>query len=38
MSVPIVTAAFSVADALGLLVAALVCVYLVYALLRGENL
>jgi hypothetical protein len=28
----------SVADALGLLVAFLVCTYLVYALLRGENL
>jgi K+-transporting ATPase KdpF subunit len=28
----------SAADAFGLLVAALVCVYLVYALLRGENL
>jgi K+-transporting ATPase KdpF subunit len=28
----------SVADVFGLLVAALVCVYLVYALLRGENL
>lgn len=34
----IVTAAFSGADAFGLVVAALVCVYLVYALLRGENL
>jgi hypothetical protein len=31
-------AALSGADVLGLLVAALVCVYLVYALLRGENL
>jgi K+-transporting ATPase KdpF subunit len=38
MSAPIVTAAFSGADAVGLVVAALVCVYLVYALLRGENL
>jgi K+-transporting ATPase KdpF subunit len=28
----------SVADALGLVVGALVCVYLVYALLRGERL
>jgi len=28
----------SVADLFGLLVAALVCVYLVYALLRGESL
>jgi K+-transporting ATPase KdpF subunit len=28
----------SVADLFGLLVSALVCVYLVYALLRGENL
>ena len=26
------------ADVFGLLVSALVCVYLVYALLRGENL
>jgi hypothetical protein len=31
-------AAFSGADLFGLLAAALVCVYLVYALLRGENL
>jgi hypothetical protein len=31
-------AAISGADLLGLVVAALVCVYLVYALLRGENL
>lgn len=38
MSVPTVIAAFSDADALGLVVAALVCVYLLYALLRGENL
>ncbi len=28
----------SAADVFGLLVAALVCLYLVYALLRGENL
>ncbi len=38
MSGTIVIAAFSGADAFGLVVAALVCVYLVYALLRGENL
>jgi F subunit of K+-transporting ATPase (Potass_KdpF) len=31
-------ATLQVADVFGLLVAALVCVYLVYALLRGENL
>jgi hypothetical protein len=31
-------AALTVADVLGLLVAAIVCVYLLYALLRGENL
>lgn len=31
-------AALSVADVLGLAVAALVCAYLLYALLRGENL
>lgn len=31
-------AALTVADVLGLLVAALVCLYLLYALLRGENL
>lgn len=31
-------AAFSTADLFGLVVSALVCVYLVYALLRGENL
>jgi len=31
-------ATLTVADALGLLVAALVCAFLVYALLRGENL
>jgi K+-transporting ATPase KdpF subunit len=28
----------SAADAFGLIVSLLVCVYLVYALLRGENL
>jgi hypothetical protein len=33
-----VFAALDVADLLDLLVAALVCVYLVYALLRGEEL
>jgi hypothetical protein len=38
MSAPIVIAAFSGADAFGLAVAALVCAYLLYALLRGENL
>jgi F subunit of K+-transporting ATPase (Potass_KdpF) len=31
-------AAIGGADLFGLVVAALVCVYLVYALLRGENL
>jgi hypothetical protein len=31
-------ASIGAADLFGLLVAALVCVYLVYALLRGENL
>ncbi len=31
-------AALSGADLFGLVVSALVCVYLVYALLRGENL
>ncbi len=36
MTLPL--AALSVADVLGLVVSALVCVYLVYALLRGENL
>jgi K+-transporting ATPase KdpF subunit len=34
----IVLATFSGADALGLIVSALVCIYLVYALLRGEKL
>ncbi len=38
MSAVIAAAAFSGADVFGLVVAALVCVYLVYALLRGENL
>ena len=38
MSVAILTAAFSGADAFGLVVAAAVCVYLLYVLLRGENL
>ncbi len=37
MSVPPV-AALTGADLFGLIAAALVCVYLVYALLRGENL
>ncbi|MGE5408395.1 MAG: potassium-transporting ATPase subunit F [Syntrophothermus sp.] len=32
------TASLSGADVLGLVVATLVCVYLLYALLRGENL
>ncbi len=36
MSMPL--AALGVADGLGLLVAALVCAFLLYALLRGENL
>lgn len=31
-------ASLSGADLFGLIVSALVCVYLVYALLRGENL
>ena len=31
-------AAISGADVLGLVISALVCVYLLYALLRGENL
>jgi hypothetical protein len=31
-------ATLGAADLFGLIVAALVCVYLVYALLRGENL
>jgi hypothetical protein len=33
-----ILATIGVADLFGLLVAGLVCVYLVYALLRGENL
>jgi K+-transporting ATPase KdpF subunit len=36
MSLPLAT--LSVADVVGLAIAAAVCVYLVYALLRGENL
>jgi K+-transporting ATPase KdpF subunit len=36
MTLPL--AALSVADVLGLLVATAVCIYLIYALLRGENL
>jgi len=36
MSVPV--AGIGAADLFGLLAAAAVCVYLVYALLRGENL
>jgi K+-transporting ATPase KdpF subunit len=36
MSLPLAT--ISGADVFGLLVSALVCVYLVYALLRGEEL
>jgi hypothetical protein len=36
MSVPL--ASFSGADLFGLVVSGLVCVYLVYALLRGEKL
>jgi len=36
MSVPL--AAFGAADVFGLLVALVVCLYLLYALLRGENL
>jgi K+-transporting ATPase KdpF subunit len=31
-------ASLSAADLFGLIVSALVCIYLVYALLRGENL
>jgi K+-transporting ATPase KdpF subunit len=31
-------ASFSGADLFGLIVSTLVCIYLVYALLRGENL
>ena len=36
MSLP--PATLTVADVLGLAVAALVCAFLIYALLRGENL
>lgn len=36
LAVPV--AALSGADVFGLVVSAIVCVYLVYALLRGENL
>lgn len=36
MNVPL--AALSAADVIGLMVAAAVCAFLVYALLRGENL
>ena len=38
MSAPLPAASLSAADVFGLVVSALVCVYLVYALLRGENL
>jgi K+-transporting ATPase KdpF subunit len=38
MSVALPLAAISGTDVAGLVVAAAVCVYLVYALLRGENL
>ena len=38
MSAPLPTAVLGAADLLGLLVAAAVCAYLLYALLRGENL
>lgn len=33
-----VLATFAAADAIGLLIAAAVCAFLVFALLRGENL
>ena len=36
--VPIPAAALTGADVFGLVVSALVCVYLIYALLRGERL
>jgi hypothetical protein len=36
MSLPLAT--ITGADVFGLIVSALVCVYLIYALLRGENL
>lgn len=38
MSVALPVAALTGADVFGLVVSFLVCVYLVYALLRGENL
>jgi hypothetical protein len=39
MSAPLLPlATISGADLFGLIVSALVCVYLIYALLRGENL
>lgn len=38
MSAAIALATFSAADGFGLIVSALVCVYLIYALLRGEKL
>jgi len=38
MSPTLPLAALTGADVLGLIVSFLVCVYLVYALLRGENL
>jgi F subunit of K+-transporting ATPase len=38
MSALVPLAALGAADAFGLFVAALVCVYLVYALIRGERL
>jgi len=38
MSALVPFAALTVADVFGLLVAAVVCAYLLYALLRGENL
>jgi K+-transporting ATPase KdpF subunit len=34
----LIVATFSGADLFGLIVSALVCIYLVYALLRGEKL
>jgi hypothetical protein len=38
MSLLLPLATLSGADLFGLIVSALVCVYLIYALLRGENL
>ena len=38
MSVALPFAALSGADVFGLVISFLVCVYLVYALIRGENL